>query len=159
MPDDIDRDAVLKLLNQILESELAGVVRYTHYSFMVFGFNRIPITKWLREQADESLSHAQEAGEMVTHFGGHPSLGIGKLLEGHKHDLADLLRESLAHEREGLELYKDLLGLVDGRSILLDEYARKMIAAEELHLGEVDKMLRGPGSLASVRDSEMKRKK
>jgi bacterioferritin len=46
MPD-IEKDKVIAVLNQILESELAGVVRYTHYSFLVFGFGRIPIVSWL----------------------------------------------------------------------------------------------------------------
>jgi bacterioferritin len=57
MPD-LDTDMVVDLLNRILESELAGVVRYTHYSFLVFGYARIPIVAWLREQANEALAHA-----------------------------------------------------------------------------------------------------
>lgn len=154
MAPNVDQDAVIKVLNRILEAELAGVVRYTHYSLMVFGFNRIPITKWLRDQAGECLTHAQEAGEMVTHLGAHPSLAIGPLLETHTHDIGDILRESLAHEREGLDLYKGLLASVAGRSVLLEEYARKMVAKEEVHCGEVDKMLRGPGTIASVRGGE-----
>ena len=56
----IDERNVVAVLNRILEDELAGVVRYTHYSFLVFGFGRIPIVSWLREQADESLLHAQQ---------------------------------------------------------------------------------------------------
>ncbi len=143
----LNQEKTLELLNRILELELAGVVRYTHYSFMIFGYSRIPIVSWMREQARESLSHAQEAGELVTHFGGHPSLGIGPLLETHKHDIGDILRESLEHERESLATYQALLSEVEGKSILLEEYARRMIAAEEQHLGEVDKMLRKPGSI------------
>jgi bacterioferritin len=142
-----DRDAVVAVLNKVLEVELAGVVRYTHYSLMVYGYTRIPIVSWLRDQATEALSHAQEAGEMITHFGGHPSLAIGPLLETHKHDIGAILRESLEAEREGLRLYNELLGLVEGRSIFLEEYARRLIFAEEQHLGDVDKMLRKPGEL------------
>jgi bacterioferritin len=63
----LENDKVVGLLNQILEQELAGVVHYTHYSLLVFGYNRIPIVAWLREQASESLLHAQQAGEMITH--------------------------------------------------------------------------------------------
>ncbi len=144
---DLDTPKAIELLNKILELELAGVVRYTHYSFMVFGYSRIPIVSWMKDQAAESLQHAQEAGELITHFGGHPSLGIGPLLETHKHDIGDILRESLEHERESLAVYKELLSLVEGKSILLEEYARRMIAAEELHQGEVDKMLRKPGDI------------
>ncbi|TVR84235.1 MAG: bacterioferritin [Rhodospirillales bacterium] len=142
----IDKDAVIAVLDKILEAELAGVVRYTHYSFMVFGFNRIPIISWLRSQADESLLHAQEAGELITYLGGHPSLGIGKLLESHRHDVLSILKESLEHENEALSLYRQLLDLVEGH-VMLEEYARKMIAEESSHAGEVEKMLRAPGEL------------
>ncbi|MFO1127385.1 MAG: ferritin-like domain-containing protein [Rhodospirillales bacterium] len=144
---EVDKAAVIDTLNRILETELAGVVRYTHYSFTMFGFGRIPIVKWLREQADESLLHAQEAGEYVTALGGHPSLGIGKLLESHQHDVGDMLRESLAHEQAARGLYEQLLGLVSDRNIMLEEYARRLIAEESLHASEVEKMLRPPGTM------------
>ena len=114
---------------------------------MVFGHNRIPIVSWLRDQAAVSLTHAHGAGELVTHFGEHPSLKIGHLLETHKHEINDILRESLEAEREGLELYRKLLDLVADKSVFLEEYARRMIAEEELHVGEVNKMLRRPGDV------------
>jgi bacterioferritin len=145
----IERDKVIGVLNRLLESELAGVVRYTHYSFLVFGFSRIPIVAWLRSQADESLVHAQQVGEWVTTLGAHPSLAIGPLLDSHQHDIGAMLRESLDAEGEALALYRELLDLVQGRSIALEEFARQMIHAEELHAAEVDKMLRKPGDLAS----------
>jgi bacterioferritin len=148
MPDEsFDKAAAVKLLNEILETELAGVVRYTHYALMVFGHNRIPITSWLRGEAATCLTHANQAGELVTHFGEHPSLKIGALLETHKHGINDILLESIAAEEAGLALYLKLLDLVRDRSVLLEEYARNMIAEEETHLGEVHKMLRKPGEL------------
>ena len=145
--DDFDKPAVVALLNEILETELAGVVRYTHYSLMVFGHSRIPIVSWLRGEATNCLAHANEAGEMVTHLGEHPSLKIGSLLETQKHGISDILLESLEAEKQGLTLYKQLLELVRDRSVFIEEYARKMIAAEEMHLGEVNKMLRKPGEI------------
>jgi bacterioferritin len=149
MNEAFDRAAVVACLNNILELELAGVVRYTHYALMVYGYNRIPIVSWMQAQADESLMHAREAGEMVTQLGEHPSLAIGPLLETHKHDIGDILRESLEHEREALASYRTLLSLVEGKSVLLEEYARRLIAAEETHQGEVDKMLRRPGDVGT----------
>src|SRR5213592_978165 len=128
---EIDKPKVVALLNKILEMELAGAVRYTHYSLMVFGYNRIPIVSWLRTQATESMGHAQQAGEMITSLGEHPSLAIGPLLETHKHDVGDILREALDNERAGLQLYKDLLKEVEGESIWIEEYARQMVFAEE----------------------------
>lgn len=145
-----DKKTVVQILNRILETELAGVVRYTHYSLMVFGYNRIPIVSWLREQATTSITHAQQAGEFITALGEHPSLSIGHLLETHNHDIGAILKESLQFEQEGLKLYRDLLELVRDKSITLEEYARKLIAEEQMHVNEVDKMLRKPGDVASV---------
>lgn len=137
---------IITRLNKILELELAGVIRYTHYSFMIFGFNRIPIVSWLREQAAESLQHAQRAGEVITYLGGYPSLEVGPLLDKHSTDIGDILRESIEHEKSGLDEYKGLLEDVrDHDSVFLEEYARQMIETEELHLADTLKMLRRPG--------------
>ncbi|MFZ4739321.1 MAG: ferritin-like domain-containing protein [Bradymonadia bacterium] len=148
----VNKQAVLDELNRIMEFELAGVVRYTHYALMIFGYNRIPIVKWMHEQALESLTHAGQAGELVTWLGGHPSLGIGPLLETEQHDIGAILRESLAHEKETLKAYETLLELVQGKNVRLEEYAREMIAAEVAHQDEVDKMLRTPGQTGVFQD-------
>lgn len=145
----IDKEKVVAVLNRILESELAGVVRYTHHSFLIFGYGRIPIVSWLRQQADESLLHAQQAGEWITTVGAYPSLEIGPLLDSHTFDIGAILRESLEAEKVALSLYRDLLALVENRSVALEEYARQMINVEELHAGEVDKMLRRPGAITT----------
>lgn len=150
---DFDKNKAVALLNQIMELELAGVVRYTHYALMVYGYNRIPIVEWLNKQAQEGLMHAQKAGELVTLLEGHPSLAIGPLLETHQHDtssvcsvpVGDILRESLAHENAALKAYYQLLEVVQGKSVLLEEYARSLIVEEEMHADTVRKMLRQPG--------------
>ena len=144
---DTDNLNAIEILNRIMELELAGVVRYTHYALMVFGYNRIPIVSWLDGNASESLTHAKRAGEFVTMLGGHPSLKIGTLLETHQHDIGDILRESLDQESTTLGAYYDLLKLVEGNSVTLEEYAREMILLEETHLDEVNKMLRKPGEI------------
>ncbi len=149
MKEETKKKAV-ETLNQILEMELAGAIHYTHYSLMVYGYNRIPIVSWLEKQATESISHARAAGELVTQLGDHPSLAIGPLLETHKHDIGDILRESLGHEKKTLVLYEKLLELVQGEDVMLEEFAREHIYLEHLHVGEVDKMLRRPGDIESV---------
>jgi bacterioferritin len=138
----LDQDAVFGVLNQILESELSGVVRYTHYSFMITGPHRIPLVDFMKAQAAESLMHAQQAGEILTGLGGHPSLRIASIEETHRHDIGAILTESLDHELGALHLYRELLGLVDGRSVFLEEYARGQIGQEEQHQLELRKMLR-----------------
>lgn len=149
--DESKNKAAIDALNRIMELELAGVVKYTHYSLMVYGYNRIPIVSWMKGNADESLAHAHKAGELVTLLGGHPSLKIGTLLETEQHDIGDILRESLEHEKSALAAYYDLLKIAEGHSVLLEEYAREMIVNEELHQDEVNKMLRRPGDTAAFK--------
>lgn len=145
---DTETKKAIDLLNMIMEQELAGVVRYTHYSLMVYGYNRIPIVDWMKSNAQEGLTHAHRAGELVTLLGGHPSLKIGSLLETQKHDIGDILRESLEHEQAALDAYYELLKLAEREKlVLLEEYARELIVQEEQHLDEVNKMLRRPGDV------------
>jgi bacterioferritin len=142
---DLDRDQTVKTLNEIVELELAGAVRYTQYSLMVFGHARIPIIGWMRQQAAESLTHAALAGEEVTSLGHTVSLGIGELVGSHHPSVDEMMQEMLVHEQRGVDLYEALLSLVEGRHVSLEEYARQMIRNEQLHMAEIDKMLRRRG--------------
>jgi len=147
-PAGLDTKAVVKVLNQLLELELAGVVRFNHYALMVFGHARIPIVAWLRGEASEAMGHAQKLGEWITALGEHPSLKIGTLLETHRHQIDDILKEVLEHEQEGLGCYRELLALAEGKDVALEEFARGMIELETTHVHEVGKMLRRPGTLS-----------
>ena len=149
-----NKKQVVTQLNKILEAELAGVVRYTHYSMMIFGYTRIPIVSWFRAEATESLTHAQQAGEMITRLGGHPSLAIGPLLETHEHDIGQILRETLQAEHKALGLYMGLLKLVANKNVALEEYARDLIEQEEAHIDEIDKMLRKPGDVHVSKEAQ-----
>ena len=139
---ELDQKKTTDLLNTIMEFELAGVVRYTHYSLMVTGPNRIPIVEFFKLQATESLMHAQQVGEILTGLEGHPSQRIAPIEETYQHTVKDILAESLAHEKKALDLYKALLETVQDASIYLEEFARTMIGTEELHNLEIKKMLR-----------------
>ena len=140
--DSLNSSTVINILNEIMEYELAGVVRYTHYSLMVVGPHRLPIVEFLKEQANESLQHAQQAGELLTGLDGHPSQRIAKILETNNHSIKDILEESLAHEMHALNLYNKLLGVVEGLSVYLEEYTRSLIGQEEQHQLELRKMLK-----------------
>ena len=135
-------DNVCALLNEIIELEMAGVVRYAHSSLMVTGPNRIPIVAFLQEQATESLQHALIAGEYITGFDGHPSQQISPIEESHDHSVIQILTESLEHEVRAVNKYKELLEEVQDASIMLEEYARGQIGMEEQHALEITKMLK-----------------
>lgn len=139
---DLDQEKAIEVLRSIMEFELAGVVRYTHYALMVTGPNRIPIVDFFKAQATESLLHAQQVGEILTGLEGHPSLQIAPMEETYKHSVRDILQESLTHEKNALDMYKKLLDIVEDASVYLEEFARTMIGTEELHNIEIKKMLR-----------------
>ena len=142
MDDVIDVERVAPILNEIMLAELAGVIRYTHYSLVITGPNRLPLVDFMNAQAEESLLHARQAGEILTGLGGHPDQGIGAIEESHDHSIETILKESIAHERRALGLYRDLLAVAEDNSIYLEEYARSQIGAEELHVIELNKLLR-----------------
>ena len=137
-----NKEKVIDKLTEIFDLELSGVIRYTHYALMIFGPNRLPLIDFFKAQATESLDHANMAGEHITGLGGHPPLNLNEIKETFKHDISEILKESLDHERKAVDHYYSLLSLVDGKSVYLEEYARGMIGQEELHLLEVEKMLK-----------------
>ena len=138
----MNKNKVIKILSEIFNHEINGVVRYTHYALMIFGSDRLPLVTYFRNQAKEALGHADLAGEHITGLGGHPPLNNDNLKETFNHDINDLLKESLEHEKTAISVYYKLLELVQDESIYLEEYARSMIGQEELHALEVEKMLK-----------------
>jgi bacterioferritin len=138
---DFDVDRVVEHLDRILQMELAGVIYYTHYSFMIYGHARIPITSWLRDNATESLAHAQEAGQMIMRLHKRPKLGIAALPITQHNTIDAILTESIEREQEGVQLYRDLLGVIKDRSVVLEEYVTRVIAAEAIHIREMELML------------------
>ena len=138
----MEKDKIIKVLSEIFNHEINGVVRYTHYALMIFGSDRLPLVTYFRNQAKESLTHADLAGEHITGLEGHPPLNNDDLKETFNHDINTLLEETLEHEKNAISLYYKLLELVQNKSVYLEEYARSMIGQEELHALEVEKMLK-----------------
>ena len=138
----MDKEKIIEKLTQIFDLELSGVIRYTHYSLMIFGHNRLPLVDFFKAQATESLEHANLAGEHITGLGGHPPLNLTNIKETFKHDTKEILSESLEHEKQAIKHYYELLELIGNQSVYLEEYARGMIGQEELHALEVEKMLK-----------------
>ena len=137
-----DEKKVLKILKNIFELEMAGVVRYTHYSLMIFGSNRLPLVDFFRSQAKESLAHADLVGEHITGLGGHPPINAISIKDSNKHEINEILKETLAHEQKAISVYYKLLNEVSNKSVYLEEYSRSMIQQEELHSQEVEKMIK-----------------
>lgn len=136
---------VLELLGDIYKSEMAGINRYLHYSFMIMGYNRIPIQAWFRDNAKEAMDHAVVIGEKITSLGGHPPMVSAKVEESNLHTVQQLLEESLRFEEEAIESYKKLVTLAtELGDVALEEMARSFVRVEVEHSDEVKKMMRKP---------------
>jgi bacterioferritin len=140
--DDLDRPKTNDILNKVMQAELAGVVRYTSYALIIVGPNRLPLVAFMKSQATESLAHALQVGELLTGLDGIPAVTIQDIDGPAPGSMADVLESSLEHEQGALTLYKELLREVEGKSIYLEEFSRSQIAAEELHVMELRKLLR-----------------
>ena len=81
----MNKKKIINKLSEIFNLELTGVTRYTHYALMIFGSNRLPLIDFYRQQAKESLMHADMVGEHITGLGGHPPLNTENIKETHKH--------------------------------------------------------------------------
>ena len=138
----IDEKKVCTILDHIIAHELAGVNRYTHYALTVYGLERLSLVGYFKIHATESLDHALKAGELMTGLNGHPSLRAAQIEETHKHDLENIIRESIAHETTAAHLYHELLSEVKDKSVYLEDYARSMIGAEEQHVLEMRKIVK-----------------
>jgi bacterioferritin len=138
----INEQQVCAILDKIIAHELAGVNRYTHYALTVYGLERLSLVGYFKNHATESLDHALKAGELMTGLNGHPSLHIPDIKETHKHDLANIIAESIEHETQAARLYHELLEAVKDKSVYLEDYARSMIGSEEQHVLEMRKIVK-----------------
>jgi bacterioferritin len=130
-------------LNAILANELAGAMMYLHYSFYIYGHARIPIVGWLRSQSSEGMTHATLVGDKINSLGGEP-------VTHPSHDkfplsfdsLDDMLRATLALEKEVFVQYTSLLRELDEENLPMRVFLEQIITEEIGHIEEIEKMLR-----------------
>ncbi len=137
----MDKEKIIKALNEALEGELSEMVRYVHHSFHVYGQGRGPIVGMLRARAQESMGHAILLGEKIIALGGNPTAHVSEVLEPKRETIDEILKDTLAAEKESLEQYKSYLPLVKD-DIALDFMLRKQVLDEQEHVDELEKLLR-----------------
>jgi bacterioferritin len=136
-----NREKAINFLQQILEFELAGVVRYTTYSLIAKGKDRKEIVDFLKEQAEESLFHSQKVGEVLVSINGNPQPRITPIVELESDSIKEILRASLAHEKQALGLYKKLLDALKGSNSDIEKFISNMIEEEGTHTQELAEMI------------------
>ena len=136
------KEKLIKALNQDLEKEMAGIVRYLHHSFIVFGPNRGPLVQMFRTQATESMTHAIQLGEKITALGGHPTVKVDQVFEPGYQSVEDMIEEDLKAEKTQLQLYTDELNEFGSENLPMKLMLEQIIVAEQGHVDEMEKYLR-----------------
>lgn len=133
---------LIAALNIDLEREMAGIVRYLHHSFIVFGPNRGPLVQMFRTQATEAMNHAIQLGEKITALGGHPTVKVEQVFEPGYQSVEDMLQEDLEAEKNQLELYTKQLKEFSEENLPMKLLLEQIIVTEQVHVDEMEKYLR-----------------
>ena len=121
---------------------MAGIVRYLHHSFIVFGPNRGPLVQMFRTQATESMDHAVQLGEKITALGGHPTVRVDQIFEPGYQSIEDMISEDLKAEKAQLQLYTEQLREFGDQNLPMKLMLEQIIVSEQIHVDEMEKYLR-----------------
>ena len=153
---DKTNEKLIQALNHDLEKEMAGIVRYLHHSFIVFGPNRGPLVQMFRTQATESMTHAIQLGEKITALGGHPTVKVDQVFEPGHQTVEDMLAEDLKAEKYQLELYTKQLKEFGEHNLPMKLMLEQIIVSEQTHVEEMEKYLRTSNKDLLVIDGRQK---
>jgi bacterioferritin len=137
----MNKQTVIKKLNEMMNIELNGAMKYIQYSYFVFGVRRKPIVEFLREQAEESIGHAMKVGDKIVALGGNPTVTVNEDLKARKITIEQILKESILIETKALNGYMNILKDVED-DVVMDGFIRDFVTEESGHLEEVEKMIR-----------------
>ncbi|ALN91697.1 MULTISPECIES: ferritin-like domain-containing protein [Lysobacter] len=144
-----DRQAVIKLLNEALATEIVCVLRYKRHYFMASGLMADAIKSEFLQHANEEQAHADRIAERIVQLGGEPDLNPDVLskrshaeyVEGH--DLRDMVKEDLVAERIAIDSYREIINYIGDKDTTTKRMMEDILAQEEEHADELADMLDG----------------
>jgi bacterioferritin len=143
-----DRERVIKVLNEVVATELVCMLRYKRHYFMAQGLNSGPVAAEFLQHANEEQSHADQVAERIVQLQGEPDLDPSTLTRrSHAEyipgtDLIDMIKEDLVAERIAIASYQEIvrwLGEADTTSRRLIE---TILAVEEEHADDLLTLLK-----------------
>ena len=109
-----DRETVIRILNEVLATEIVCVLRYKRHYYMATGIHAQAVVAEFLEHANEEQTHADIVAERVTQLGGEPNFNPeGLATRSHSqyiagNSLPDMVREDLVAERIAVESYTEI---------------------------------------------------
>ena len=146
---DADRQAVCRVLNEALATEIVCVLRYKRHYFMADGLAAESVKAEFLEHANEEQAHADRIAERIVQLGGEPDLDPANLasrshaeyVEGDS--LVDMIKEDLVAERIAIESYREIVAWLGTSDSTTRRMMEEILAAEEEHADDLVSLLRG----------------
>ena len=146
---DADREAVCRVLNEALATEIVCVLRYKRHYFMADGLAAESVKAEFLEHATEEQAHADRIAERIVQLGGAPDLDPAHLtsrshaeyVEGDT--LVDMIKEDLVAERIAIDSYREIVAWLGTSDTTTRRMIEEILASEEEHADDLVSLLRG----------------
>lgn len=141
------REAIVKLLNDSLATELVCVLRYKRHHFMATGLSSPTIANEFLVHANEESAHADRVAKRIVQLGGEPDFSPDTLLArshadyDESNDLKTMIRVNLIAERIAVETYRQMIELVGEKDPTTRRLLEDILAEEEEHADELSDWL------------------
>ena len=142
-----DRDTVIRILNEVLATEIVCVLRYKRHYYMATGIHAQAVAAEFLEHAEEEQGHADLAAERITQLGGEPNFNPEGMM-GRSHSeyvegktLLDMVREDLVAERIAVESYSEIIRYLGNDDPTTRRMIETIMAKEEEHADDMKKIL------------------
>jgi bacterioferritin len=142
-----DRQAVIRILNEALATEIVCVLRYKSHYFMAKGIHAQAVAAEFLEHANEEQGHADQIAERITQLGGAPNLSPeGMLTRSHSEynqgdTLEEMIKEDLIAERIAIESYSEIVRYLGNDDVTSRRMMEGILAVEEEHADDLAKLL------------------
>jgi bacterioferritin len=144
-----DIEAVIKLLNEALATELVCVLRYKRHYFMAKGIHSESVKQEFMQHAEEEMEHADRLAKRITELGGEPNFSPDGL-SGRSHaeympgdSLISMIKENLIAERIAIESYRELVAYLGNNDPTTQRMIKEILAMEEEHADDMASLLEG----------------
>lgn len=137
------REAIIKLLNDSLATELVCVLRYKRHHFMATGLASPKIAEEFLTHANEESAHADLLARRIVQLGGEPDFSPSTLLQrshadyDESNDLQTMVRVNLVAERIAIEAYRQMITLMADKDPTTRRVLESILAQEEEHADEL----------------------
>ncbi|HEY9210784.1 MAG TPA: ferritin-like domain-containing protein [Methylotenera sp.] len=144
-----DREAIIKLLNDALATELVCVLRYKRHYFMAKGIHAESVKSEFLQHAKEEMAHADRLAKRITELGGEPDFSPdGLSSRSHAEyipgdSLVDMIKENLIAERIAIESYREMVTFLANNDPTTQRMIKEILAVEEEHADDMASLLEG----------------